>query len=142
VPEVRSYAELFDGLQHVPEIAGTDLPWVARAMANGDMPESWDIKVAIACLNQRLVHLEATRGLVRNIGLDRSGIHGSFRGIFRDWIVHNWNVEKEMPSDLVWLNHVESNKEYIQRLQTFVSESRNISIRMMIRRGIDIIRGI
>jgi hypothetical protein len=141
-PQVRSYSELFNGLRDVPEIAGTDLPWVARAMANGSMPESWDIKVAIACLNQQLVHLEATRGLVRNIGLDRSGVHGSFRGILRDWIVHNWNVEKEMSPDLAWLDQVELNKEYLQRLQLFVSESRNISLRLMIRRAIDIIRGI
>jgi len=139
VPEVRVYAELFDELRNVPEIAGPDLPRVARAMASGAMPESWDTKVAIACLNQGLVHLEATRGLVRNIGLDRSGVHGSFRGIFRDWIVHNWNVGKEMPPDLVWLNNVEVNQEYMHRLQMFVSESRKISFRLLITRIIDII---
>jgi len=131
LPDIRAYAGLFDNLQQVPEIAGSDLPLVARAMATGKMPESWDIEVAVACLNQRLVHLQATRGLVRNIGLDRSGVHGSFRGIVRDWIVHNWNITKKLPVDPIWLDDVEVNLEYALQLKEFTTLSRSLSLRLI-----------
>ena len=83
LPDVKRYADLFDGLRCVPDIAGADLPEMARAMALGRIAESWDVKVAISCLNRRQVHLLATHGLVRNIGLDRSGVHGSLHAFLR-----------------------------------------------------------
>jgi glycosyltransferase involved in cell wall biosynthesis len=128
VSDVRTYAELFDGLQHVPEIAGPDLPFVARAMATGATPESWDTKVAIACLNQRLVHLEATRGLVRNIGLDYSGMHGSRVGVVRDLLFQNRNLVREMPDDLPWPERVELNCEYADALREWIYRGRRFSL--------------
>jgi hypothetical protein len=132
--DVNVFAKLFDYLQHIPEIAGTDLPFTARAMAAGKTPESWDIKVAVACLNQHLVNLQATSGLVRNIGLDRSGVHGSFRGTIRDWIVHNRNVVHHMPPKLLWLEDFQYNEMYITRLREFQIETSRISMRSLLAR--------
>jgi hypothetical protein len=140
LPDISAYAELFENLQHVPEIAGNDLPSTARAMATGIMPESWDIQVAIACLNQHRVHLQATSGLVRNIGLDRSGVHGSYRGILRDWLVHNWNVSEKLPADPIWLDDVEVNQEYASQLKDFVPLSRSLSLRLLTMRISDILK--
>ncbi len=135
MPEVRSYTELFDGLRQVPEIAGPDLPFVARAMANGGMPESWDTKVTLACLNQRLVHLEATRGLVRNIGLDYSGMHGSRVGAVRDLFLQNRNLVREMPDDLPWLEQVDLNCDYADALRDWIYRSNLFSIRRINQRA-------
>ncbi len=141
LPGIRAYKELFGGLQQVPEIAGSDLPLVARAMASGKMPESWDIQVAVACLNQRLVHLQATRGLVRNIGLDRSGMHGSFRGLVRNWIRHNRNVAPQMPPDLVWLEDLQYNPGYRSQLQENLLQFSRPSLRLFWGKAREAIRG-
>jgi hypothetical protein len=141
-PYLDRFSELFNGLEDIPEVAGLDVQLVVRAIRDGHMVNDWDYRVLIASLWLKKVHLLPVRGLIRNIGLDRSGVHGSFRGIFRDCIVHNWNVEKEIPPNLVWLKNVEINKKYMHQLQIFVSESRKISIRLIITRGIDIIKGI
>ena len=56
LPDVHAYSKLFDNLQHVPDIPGTtDLPSLAQAMAIGKIPVSWDVCVAIACLNQQAI---------------------------------------------------------------------------------------
>lgn len=142
LPDIQSYSELFDGLCQVPDIAGSDLTVVANKMASGQMPVSWDIMVAIACLKQQRVSLLATRGLIRNIGLDRSGVHGSIRGFLRNWIVHNRNVVEQMPPDLNWLADIQYNVEDLTQLREYLTQNSNLSIRSLRMKGWDAIRGI
>jgi hypothetical protein len=140
LPYIRAYSKLFDDLQQVPNLAGVDLPRVAREMASGKLPDSWDIWVAIACLHQHRVTLLATRGLIRNFGLDRSGVHGSIRGILRDSLVHNRNIVKEMPMELTWLENVQSNSAYMNRLQESLLKGSKISLRHLLANFWDLLK--
>jgi len=143
IPDVRSYSKLFDNLQQVPDIVGTtDLPLLAQAMANGKISVSWDVCVAIACLNQHRVNLLATRGLIRNIGLDCSGVHGNIRGIIRDWITHNRNVVKRMPTELIWLEDLQFDKNYMCRLQEYLIQSSGVSLRSLLMKGWYVMRNL
>jgi hypothetical protein len=109
--------ELFDNLSTVPDTAGYDIAITARAFARGEV-KSWAISIAIATLWLRKVHLLPTRGLVRNIGLDGDGTHdGRY-----DAYLHNQNVSEELSENIVWLENVELNKKYTERVKRFVDE--------------------
>jgi glycosyltransferase involved in cell wall biosynthesis len=134
-PYLDQYPQLFDHLQHVSEIAGSDMPAMAHSMAAGQIPESWDIKVALACLWLKKVHLLATHGLVKNIGLDRSGIHGGLRSALRDRRMQNRNVVERLPENLVWPERVDLDCDYADELRTFVAHARLLSLRRVWQRG-------
>jgi len=140
LPDVKRYADLFDGLRCVPDIAGADLPEMARAMALGRIAESWDVKVAISCLNQRRVHLLATRGLVRNIGLDRSGVHGSLRAFMRGRRLLNQNLVENLPAKINWPENVELDCDYAADLKKYVDQTRFHSLRRLWDRSLSILR--
>jgi hypothetical protein len=140
LPDVNRYSELFDHLHHFPDTGGQDLAKMARAMATGKIYESWDVKVAVSCLYQQRVHLLATRGLVRNIGQDRSGAHGSFRTALRDRFTHNQNVVDKLPPDLFWLTDVQVDDEYAARLLAYLVESQRPALQLLFTRGWDILR--
>ncbi len=128
-PDLQRYITLFDNLSHIPDIAGSDLPAMARRMAVGDIPASWDIKVAIACLHQRKIHLLASRGLVRNIGLDQSGINGSLSAVVRDLFFQNRNLNRQLPVSLDWPQVVDLDCEYAAAYRHYIFRMRNASIR-------------
>ncbi len=135
LPDIRGYASLFDGLQDAPHIAGADLPEMARRMAAGELPESWDVNVSIATLYRRQVHLVCTRGLVRNIGLDRSGFHGGFAAAVRDRFMQNRNVVAEMPPDLTLPEQVAIDPAYAAALSTFAALTQVYTPRRLAQRG-------
>jgi hypothetical protein len=111
------FADLFNGLNNVPDIAGCDIVHTARAVARGES-NTWDVQVAIATLWLGKVHLLPVRGLVRNIGLHGGGTHdGSY-----DAYLHNQNVSEELSENIVWLENVELNKKYTERVKRFVDE--------------------
>ena len=121
-PCLSKYWELFDGLKGVPDVAGHDLAAMARACAEG-MDKSWAVKVAISTLWLDQVHLLPIRGLVRNIGVD-SGTHRGSRWS-RHWKQRRQheNVYEHSLENVVWLENVELNSDYAERLTQFVSNA-------------------
>ena len=138
-PYLERFTELFDGLADVPELVGLDVQLVIRAIKAGQLVSDWDYRVLIASLWLKKVHMLPVRGLIRNIGLDRSGVHGSFRGILRDWFVHNWNVVNRIPSNRIWLEDIRVDEKYAARLQQFFYQSRSLSLRLVMARTWDIL---
>jgi hypothetical protein len=139
-PDIDGYASLFSDLQQVPEVAGSDMPEMARRMAAGQIRQSWDVQVAIASLARKQVHLIATRGLVRNIGLDRSGIHGGFSSALRDFWMHNRNLVERMPDGLALPETVSLDCDYAAEYRRFVSDLRTYSFRRQRQRGEELAR--
>ncbi len=122
-PYLSRYWELFEGLTNVPDIAGHDL-----AMAGKDaqgISQSWDIKVAISMLWLEQVQLLPTRGLVLNIGAD-SGVHGGSGYVNQR--MHDRNVYRRSLENIVWLENVELNSDYADKLKQFVSDVSQHSI--------------
>ncbi len=119
-PYLSSYWELFDGLTNVPELAGDDLGSMARACAEGS-DESWAVKVAISTLWLGQVHLLPTRGLVRNTGIGGGTHRESRRSTHRRERGHNNNVYEHSLENIVWLENVELNSDYGERLRQFVA---------------------
>jgi len=115
-PYLSRYWELFDGLTNVPDVAGHDLAGMARACAEG-RSKTWDVQVAISMLWLEKVQLLPTRGLVRNIGVG-SGTHGG--GGRRAQRRQHRNVYEHSLEEIVWLENVEMNGDYAERLKQFV----------------------
>jgi hypothetical protein len=136
-PYLERFAELFDGLVNVPDLAGSDVQLVVRAIREGRLDSDWDYRVLIASLWLEKIHLLPVRGLIRNIGLDHSGVHGSIRGVIRDWIVHNRNVVKHLPPGLVWPANVQCDSNYMTQLREFLIQSKSISFRLLLTRWSD-----
>lgn len=134
-PDIDHFADLYDGLEHVPEIAGADLQGMARAVAAKKIGESWAVKVAISSMHRRWVHLLATRGLVRNIGLDRSGIHGGLTNILSGWRLLNQNVVERLPDGLEWPEAVDLDCDYAADSAAFISLTHSYSARQIWQRG-------
>jgi glycosyltransferase involved in cell wall biosynthesis len=134
-PYLARYQELFDELRHVSEVAGSDLPYVAQAMAAGKAMESWDIKVAVASLWLKKVHLLPVRGLVRNTDLVFGGMHHSLVRALPDLWLYNHNVVKQAPKKIVWLENVGLNEDYADALRVFVNQSSMLSPRRVLERG-------
>jgi len=111
-----SISELFDGLRNVPDVAGSDMGNAARGCVRGEGPKTWAVQVAVAALWLRKVHLLPTRGLVRNIGFDGSGVHDT-RYYAR---LNNQNVSEKGLEKIVWLENVELNEEYIGRFKEYI----------------------
>ncbi len=135
LPDARRYRELFDGLRTLPDFTGLDLPLTARRMASGQMGESWDVNVAVAALHQRKVHLLATHGLVRNIGMDLSGIHTGLGGALRDALLQNRNLADHMPGGLTWPESTGLDCDYAVWLREFVAQTRRYAPRRLWQRG-------
>lgn len=117
-PHLAAFPDLYHGLAQVPDTAGADLPDMARACAAGTL-ESWDVKVAIAALYLKKVHLLPTRGLIRNIGLCQ-GHHGS-RQMRRAARRHNRNVDLRRHERTRWLEDLVPDQDYLRALEDFIS---------------------
>lgn len=118
-PCLSRWRELFDGLGSVPDIAGRDLGPRARTHALAESP-SWDVQMAISALWLDKVHLLPTRGLVRNTGVG-SGVHKQSRAGRQDAQArHNRNVCPHSLENVVWLDDLELNEDYAERLKQFV----------------------
>ncbi len=118
-PCLSRWRELFDGLESVPNVGGRDLGPRARKHAQAQSP-SWDIQIAISMLWLEQVQLLPTKGLVRNIGLG-SGTHKTSRGSRRRaQRRQNRNVHERSLKSIVWLENVELNSDYVERLKQFV----------------------
>jgi len=115
-PHLSRYWQLFDDLTNVPDVAGHDLA-MARKYAQG-RSQSWDIKVAISMLWLEQVQLLPTKGLVRNIGVG-SGTHGGASR--RTQRRQNRNVYEHSLEEIVWLENVELNSDYAEKLKQFVT---------------------
>jgi len=127
-PYQKEYTNLFENLRSIPEISGADLPIIAQHMAQGKIKESWDIKVAVACMWLNMVHLIPAKGLILNSGLDRSGVHGSLSSWLRGKMFHNRNVVLALPNDLDWLDDLSINDDYMQELQKWIAKERRFSL--------------
>jgi len=127
-PYLKQYGDLFDHLQKVPKIGGVDLEKMAQDMAAGKTKESWDVKVSIASLWLNLTHLIFTWGLVRNIGLDRSGVHGGFLSMFAEKIFYNRNVSQSLPKEPSWVEDVNINLDYMNKLNQWIRKRQNFSL--------------
>ena len=120
-PYLSRWRELFDGLESVPSTAGRDLGARARMHAQTQSP-SWDVQVAISTLWLDYIHLLPTRGLVRNIGIVGSGTHvvGGRREQRRKQRRMSRNVYEHSLEKIVWLENVELNSDYAERLKQFL----------------------
>jgi len=116
-PYLSRYWELYDGLSNVPDIAGHDLSKMAQDCAEGRL-ESWAIKIAISTLWLDRIHLLPTRGLVRNIGHDGSGTHGAV--LEHNKSLPKKNIYEHSLDKIVWLENLEVNKDYAEKLKQFV----------------------
>jgi len=122
-----NYKDLFENLQSVPDSCGADLPLMVRNMASGKTKESWDVKVAVACLWLEMVNLLPTRGLIKNIGLNPSGVHGSFLSIIRGMVFHNKNVARSPLTDLRWLEDTSLDQNYMREFREWVDQEQRFS---------------
>jgi glycosyltransferase involved in cell wall biosynthesis len=138
-PILASPEKFFNGLNFQSGIAGADLPTYARAIADGEVVNSWDVRVALACLGLKKVHLLPVGGLVRNIGLDRSGIHGGWKNTVSNMRLHNRNVVEDLPNP-IWMDDVDLNCDYAYELKEFVNKTRGISVSHLLDRGKVILR--
>jgi len=139
-PYLTRYRELFNGLRNVSEIAGADLPDVARNMAAGNVSDSWDVKVAVASLWLKKVHLLPVRGLVRNTGADNSGLHRNMVHVLSSRWLQNQNVAEKAPENIAWLENVSLNEDYADALREMVNRTFIFSPRRILRRGQVLIR--
>lgn len=139
-PYLARYQELFDGLRHVSEIAGADIPYLAQSMAAGRGLEGWDVKVAVASMWLKKVHLLLVQGLVRNMGQDYSGVHRSLvRTLPSRWL-QNQNIAEKVPDEIVWLENVDLNVDYVDVLREFVNRTYTFSPRRVLERGRVLVR--
>jgi hypothetical protein len=118
LPLARRFDELFDGLQHVPEIAGADIPVVARAVAAGQT-KSWATRVLLATLALHKVHLLPVKGLVWNIGTGLKGEHSGRLSALGSLFMQNRNVARQAPDHPIWPEDVSVNCEYLPALKNF-----------------------
>ena len=134
-PYLSEYWKLFDGLKNVPDVAGDDLPVMAKACAQG-RERTWDVQVAISTLWLKMVHLLPTRGLIRNVGIE-SGVHGGGNSSH----VHNINLCNEsLSKSIVWLDDIEPTSYYIKKMKQFVN--RPLSYRVIFRKLLSFYRRI
>ena len=130
-PYLERFSELFDGFRQVPEIAGPEMLDIARTKAEGKPVDDWDFRVIAATLWLKKLHVLPVRGLVRNIGLDRSGIHGSLVGVVRDRIFQNRNITPYLPDNLTWPEQVDLDCAYADALREWIYRGRRFSVRNM-----------
>jgi len=122
-PYVIRYEQMFENLSHVTDIAGEDIPVMAQSLVQGKL-ESWAVRVSLATLWLKMVHLLPARGLVRNIGIDTSGAHGGRRTLVRAKRFHNKNLSAEILGPPIWLEDTSLNCDYAERLKEFVRNTR------------------
>ena len=133
---IAETAQLFDSPDKIPTIAGSDFPQLIRARGPGEGPISWDIKVALAALKLRKVHILPTAGLIRNIGQDRSGVHQGIQKAVRSKFFHNRNVTSYVPgTPLRWQDDVTLDCGYAYDLMKFIRSVRSFRWREYYKRG-------
>lgn len=127
-PYVDRYEELFNNLQDVPDVAGSDLSSMAKATAEGRV-QSWAIKVSVSTLWLDQVHLLPVRGLIQNTGVGGgTNPHKTRRGLRRSRALHNRNVWRGSLDKIEWPNSVEVDDDYAERLRKFVDTIRSPSV--------------
>lgn len=139
-PHIRNYSSLFSNLTRIPEVAGRDLPMAVRDMLSGRATMSWDMPVALAALWLKKVHLLPVQGLVRTIGLDWSGVHGSLTNLLRALLLHNRNVARHAPEHIQWLDDISPNCDYLAGLRDFVARSQTMALRRQAQRARVLVR--
>ena len=140
-PLVDRYDQLFDNLKNIPDVVGQDVPKVARAMASGGAEESWAVKVGLATLDLKMVHLLPTRGVIRNIGQDRRGVHVGLMTFVRSLFFQNRNVTSKIPSEKIhWLEDVTPDCDYMDAIIQFVNQAQSFNLRRLIDRGRVLVR--
>jgi glycosyltransferase involved in cell wall biosynthesis len=134
-PYFEDYQRLFDHLRRMPEVTGRDVPIAVREMVAGRTEQNWDMRLTLATVWLKKVHLLPVGGLVRTIGLDFSGVHGSLTNTLRAMLLHNRNVARQAPQDIAWLDDLTPNCEYIAGLRDFVARAQTITLRRQAERG-------
>ena len=134
-PYFEDYQVLFDHLTRMPEVAGRDLHITVRAMVAGLTEQNWDMRLILATLWLKKVHLLPVAGLVRNTGLDLSGVHGSLTNALRALTLHNHNIAPHAPQEIAWLEDVSPNCEYIAGVREFVARAQTMALRRQAERG-------
>ena len=129
------FAELFDGLRQAPDIAGADLLNVAQLIRTGQPLDDWDYRCLVAGLWLKKIHLLPVRGLVRNIGLDRTGAHGSLSAWLRDLVFKNRNIAPDLPAGLRWPDDPQPDSDYAAALRESISRSLSFSPRRIAQRS-------
>ena len=67
------------------------------------------------------VQLLPTKGLVRNIGHDDSGVHKGAPKCAKK--AHNRNVYEQLLKNIVWLENIEPDRDYTKNLQQFIERA-------------------
>ncbi|OGO37443.1 MAG: hypothetical protein A2W35_16295 [Chloroflexi bacterium RBG_16_57_11] len=134
-PFFEDYQSLFDHLTRMPEVTGRDVPIAVRQMVAGRTEHNWDMRLTLATVWLKKVHLLPVKGLVRTIGLDFSGVHGSLTNLLRARLLHNRNIAPRAPMEIDWLEDISPNCEYIAGLRDFVSHAQTITLRRQAERG-------
>jgi glycosyltransferase involved in cell wall biosynthesis len=134
-PYFEEYQVLFEDLTRMPEVAGRDLTVTVRLMLAGLAEQNWDMRLILATLWLKKVHLLPVAGLVRNTGLDLSGVHGSLTNALRALLLHNHNIAPRAPQEIAWLEDVTPNCEYIAGVRDFVARAQAMALRRQAERG-------
>jgi hypothetical protein len=123
-PYRLQFAELFNSLDNVPDIAGDDMANAARAVAQGRLA-TWDIQVSIAMLWLRQVMLLPTRGLIKNIGIYNGTHANNICDLF-----HNTNLyySGNFSQDIKWIEDITPRKEYAQKMIELIKKIHHPSI--------------
>ena len=121
-PDLDAWDGLFDHLRSVPDEAGEDLALCARHILSG-ATDSWAVKVGLAALWQKKVHLSPTVGLVRNQGVDQGVHRGDLAVSRRRKAMHNRNVSDHPGDTPAWIDELEPDPAYAERMRFFVRDA-------------------
>lgn len=121
-PLLPTFAELFDGLTQVPDIAGHDLGAMVRAVRD-DKTQSWAVRVTIASLYLNMVHLSPTSGLIKNTGILSKGVH-SGPHLQQSATFHNLNLCIDANIHrITWLEDIEPMDTFTRAFQEYIRDA-------------------
>ncbi len=87
------------------------------------------MRLILATLWLKKVHLLPVAGLVRNTGVDISGVHGSLTNALRALLLHNHNVAPHAPQEIAWLEDVSPNCDYVAGIRDFFARVQAMALR-------------
>jgi hypothetical protein len=126
---IDQFETLFEGLSIIPNTAGPDLPVTTPELVRKKKLVSWDIKVAIATLWLKKVHLLPTQGRIKNIGQDIGGMHSSKIGFIRSVFLQNKNLVQDAPGPVNWLDDVSLNFKYTSNLNEYLRRVTGLTLK-------------